>query len=219
MNSENEGLRQDVEYLKSKRVIKKDAEIASKTGFSKSVISNYLNGRIRASKPFVEKFYEVFKKELAENKVSTISDEKPSRSRPIPLFEIDVSASNIDMFNDNQEFPSLSLQVPGFEDCDIAMPLYGHSMYPTYASGIIIMCKKIRDKGIIQYGEPYLIITKEQKMVKRLQKGDKKEFLIAVSDNDSLDHEGRRKFESFPIHKDKIMFLYIIKGSIRRDQI
>lgn len=72
----NRELYDRVEALKAKRVIKKDAEIVAKTGFSKGLVSNYLSGRIKASANFMSKFDEVFGP--YENKVSreTKSNEK-----------------------------------------------------------------------------------------------------------------------------------------------
>ena len=144
---------------------------------------------------------------------------KATSSKPVPYFELDVSAGNIEMFSDTPEVPTQSISIPGFDDCDMALPIFGNSMYPTFESGVIIMCKKLKDKSIIQYGESYLIITSEQRMVKRIQKGDRRDLVLAVSDNESVNGEGIRKYESFEIPRDKILHLYIVKGSIRRNQI
>lgn len=67
----NDKLRDDVAFLKGRGIIKRDKEIADRTGFNKAVISTYLNGKINASKNFLNKFYEVFEKDLPANKVST----------------------------------------------------------------------------------------------------------------------------------------------------
>ena len=49
-----------VETLKAKRTIKKDVDIVASTGFSKTVVSNYLSGRIKASDNFLDKFEKVY---------------------------------------------------------------------------------------------------------------------------------------------------------------
>lgn len=60
----NEKLRQDVELLKGKRIIKKDKDIIANTGVNKAALSSYLSGRVKASKNFLDKFYGVYKMEL-----------------------------------------------------------------------------------------------------------------------------------------------------------
>lgn len=196
------------------------------TGFSQ-VKQGLRNAPDSLIKPFLKKFH------LTESSLILAADTNTNTkkiqvaepsveyrpSKPVPYFELDVSAGNIEMFSDTPELPALSITIPGFDDCDMALPIYGDSMYPTFASGMIVMCKRIRDKSIIQYGETYLVITSEQRMVKRLQKGDRRESVLAVSDNESVNAEGLRKYESFEIPRDKIKHLYIVKGSIRRSQI
>ena len=59
---------QDVEELRRSRVIVKDVEIVDRTGFSKSVISSYLNGRVKPSRNFLDKFYEVYEQDLTKPK-------------------------------------------------------------------------------------------------------------------------------------------------------
>jgi hypothetical protein len=159
------------------------------------------------------------------NSVSSGSSEpteqktEQKQTKSFPLFEIDVSAGDINMFQDNPEIPTTQISIPGFEDCDFGTYVWGHSMYNTYENGTIIACKRINDKEIIQFGEAYLIVTEEQRMIKRIQKSDNKNCILATSDNDSKTSDGKRQFESFDIPKNKIRFLYIVKGCIKRNQI
>lgn len=68
-------LSQAVEFLKANRIIKRDVEIAERTGYSKGVVSNYLNGKIEVSEKFKKKFFEVYKEELKQNNVSETKTE------------------------------------------------------------------------------------------------------------------------------------------------
>lgn len=95
MGQYNKELIEQVEFLKSKRIIKKDAEIVEKTGFSKGVISNYLSGRIEASKNFIEAFNEVFKNDLPENKVSRETSEPKTPSLVDSLYELIDQKNNL----------------------------------------------------------------------------------------------------------------------------
>ena len=71
MPAHNEKLIQDAESLRKGRVIRYDSEIADRTGYGRPQVSNYLSGNVKASEPFLKKFYEVFKKELFVNNVSS----------------------------------------------------------------------------------------------------------------------------------------------------
>lgn len=63
------GFTEDVEQLRSKRIIVQDKDIIARTGYKKSTISNYLSGKVSPSKPFLKKFYEVYSLDLGMNKV------------------------------------------------------------------------------------------------------------------------------------------------------
>lgn len=168
--------------------------------------SNYNN---HVSEP--ESTYQTNEKHNANNE----------RSEGVPFYDVDVAASaGVEMFNDKNEMPNYHYNVPGFEDCDFAVPVFGHSMYPTYENGTVIMCKKINDKTLIIYGEAYLVVTKDYRMVKRLQKSENKGSVIACSDNEEeRDTRGKKKYEPFEIPIDKIIHLYLIKGVIKRNQL
>jgi hypothetical protein len=183
-------------------------------------VSNYLAGRVSASKNFMDKFYAVFGQDI-ENKVSTFNEpaSKYGNRKSVPFYDFDVSAGNISMFSDESEHSTFGITVPGFEDCSLALPVFGHSMYPTFENGCILICKKIKDISVLQYGETYLVVTKEQRFVKRLLKSTKEHKLLCVSDNGEATKTGNRKYEDFELEKKKILHLFIVKGSIRRSQI
>jgi hypothetical protein len=230
--SYNQELIEAVEILKSKRIIKKDAEIAEKTNFPRSSVSSYLNGKIKASRNFINKFLEVYGSHFANNVLkglnepvnkiaAAVESAKQILSKPIPFYDIDVSASNVAMFSDTPEIPSSAISIPGFDDCDFGLPVWGHSMYPTYENGTIVLCKKISDMEIIRFGEAYLIVTSDdQRFIKRLLKADDKKHVVCSSDNtDARDRNDKRRYENFELPKSKIRHMYIIKGAIKRSQI
>jgi len=49
-----------IKSLKARGIIKRDKEVADKTGYSDASISNMLAGRVAVSEKFKRKFYEVF---------------------------------------------------------------------------------------------------------------------------------------------------------------
>lgn len=155
-----------------------------------------------------------------KSKQNVFQDPSPGykTAKQIPFYDIDVSAGKIEMFGNGQH-PTMYFSIPGFEDCDFGVPVFGHSMYPTFENGCIVACKKINDKTLINFGASYLIITEDYRMIKRLLRNDKPEAVLAISDNEETRKDGKRKFEAFEIPIDKIRMLYLIKGKITREQL
>ena len=75
---------------------------------------------------------------------------------------LDASAGNVGMFDDEKENNGSMIWIPGFEDCTDAINVWGDSMYPVLKSGEIIILKEWRE-SFIDYGKIYLVITKNGK--------------------------------------------------------
>lgn len=185
-----------------------------KIGFTRQGVYDVLK-RGYAKPELLQKICKV----LGVNDDYFLSKDFTLEKRAIPFFNVDVSASKVEMYNDNPEIPSMQVVIPGFEDCDFAVPIWGHSMYPTFESGSIIICKKIQSLNVIQLGECYLVITDEFRMVKRLLTCKEEKNIKAVSDNEELRKDGARKYDSFEVPKESIRHLYMVKGCIKRYQI
>lgn len=55
-----------VQYLYGKGIIKKDKDIADKTGYNKSTVSSFITGHTKASLPFIQKFEKAFRLSLKD---------------------------------------------------------------------------------------------------------------------------------------------------------
>lgn len=144
----------------------------------------------------------------AESDIETYTK---SSGKPIPFHDMEVTASSIELFNDGPGKPSQFISIPGFDDCDFAFNLWGDSMRPIYCSGDIILCKKIKDKNVIQFGEVYLVVTSEMRTVKYIKKHIERHLWILESANDFYD--------SFEIETDRVIHLYLVKGKVIRNAI
>jgi repressor LexA len=132
-------------------------------------------------------------------------------SKLIPFYNIDVTAGAKELFLDSRETIDYNIDMPGFKDCDFAVPVSGHSMYPKISSGNIIFCKKVDHREFIEYGHIYLIITNDRRMIKQIRKADDKEHLMLVSENPDYD--------TFDIKKELIKHLYLVKGWANKNEI
>ena len=85
----------------------------------------------------------------------------------------------------------------------------GKSMQPTYNSGDILACRRVRESRNIQWGKVYVIDSEEGPMVKRLKKSDNEECILCISDNP--------EYEPFDLQKNEIRSLSLVVGSIQID--
>jgi phage repressor protein C with HTH and peptisase S24 domain len=145
------------------------------------------------------------------------SDYFHTSEKPIPYYDVDVSAGKIALFDDNKEVPKSYVSFPAFDDCDFAINIWGDSMYPKYRNGDVIICKEIHDwKSFVQYGEVYLVVTlgkqgDSQRFVKFVRKSDKRDHFKMVSEN--------QKHDDFDVSIGDIRKMYIVKGKLERNQI
>ena len=129
----------------------------------------------------------------------------------IPMFEVTVTASGVEVYNDiNDRKPVGRMNFPGIEDCDFALPVWGHSMYPYLENGCWVALKVIHDKKILP-GEVYYIEWGDYRMYKRLLAGDNDDEVIAHSDNSTEMIGNRLKYAPFVIKKTEIKKLCLVK--------
>jgi phage repressor protein C with HTH and peptisase S24 domain len=129
----------------------------------------------------------------------------------IPMYEVIATASGVVVYNDiNYAKPIGRMNFPGIEDCDFALPVWGHSMYPYLENGCWVALKVIHDKKILP-GEVYYIEWGDYRMYKRLLAGDTDEEVIAHSDNTTEMVGNRLKYAPFVIKKDEIKKLCLVK--------
>lgn len=135
-----------------------------------------------------------------------------------PIYELSATATKAEYSSQLPEVPAFHVKIPGYEDCNFGMHVYGHSMYPTIETGSLILCRRVNDKSIIMFGEIYLIRTADYLMVKRLQKNSQKGFIQCTSDNFEKRSDDFKRFEPFELAVDKIIDLYLVKGIIKKTQ-
>jgi hypothetical protein len=129
----------------------------------------------------------------------------------IPMYEIIATATGVEVYNDiNDKEPVGRMNFPGIEDCDFALPVWGHSMYPYLENGCWVALKIIHDKKILP-GEVYYIEWGDYRMYKRLLAGDNEDEVIAHSDNSTEMIGNRLKYAPFVIKIADIKKLCLVK--------
>ena len=74
----------------------------------------------------------------------------------------------------------------GLNDCDLAVNVWGDSMYPKYCSGEIVVCKSVpMDKELtcVRFGEAYVVMCDDGPVVKYIKRGKDEKHLCFESEN------------------------------------
>lgn len=196
-------------------------EVATSIGVKSGTISNYEKG---VSEPDLDKTM-LLAKFLGVEVDVLLGLEEELKDTPlklnlpksgVPYYDIDVTATITESFNDVKESPEFYVDFRPFNDCTAYLPIFGDSMYPTFASGEIIAVKRIENKDVILWGEAHLIITNamanNMKTVKLLFPHEDSEKIILRASNPNFKGDT-------VIPKESILNLYIVKGKITRKQL
>jgi repressor LexA len=105
------------------------------------------------------------------------------------------------MLEDTAYFKS----IPHFADCHLAMRVSGHSMYPKYCNGDIVVCKRIFNHNYLPYGEPHLIVMSDCSLLKFVHPHptDKSMYLL---------RSANEKFEPMEIKRSDVLEVYLVRG-------
>ncbi|MEM9299742.1 MAG: LexA family transcriptional regulator [Bacteroidota bacterium] len=144
------------------------------------------------------------------NKQDENSNNKTERSN---VTYIPVSAQ-AGLLNDFSQHLSQDIGVPFllpvfYEEDLFMINLEGDSMYPTLCSGDYVLVRQLGADYQIKWGEPYLIITNDGQVVKRVMKSNSSEKLRLKSDNEL--------YQPYEIEQSIIRSVWEVKGVISKN--
>ena len=189
-----------------------NAELATVLGFnSPASITEIMKSRQNIDPDKLRIFKEKYKDFLSVRK-SAVNQHAVLRTfEGIPMYEVVATASGVEVYKDiNDTTPIGHMNFPGIEDCDFALPVWGHSMYPYLENGCWVALKVIHDKKILP-GEVYYIEWGDYRMYKRLLAGDNEDEVIAHSDNVTEMIGNRLKYAPFVVKLEEIKKLCLVK--------
>jgi SOS-response transcriptional repressor LexA len=140
---------------------------------------------------------------LHPSKTESLGDEKTS----IPYYDYPVMGGNVANFGEHMKSASYFLSIPHFKDCDIAVRVNGHSMYPKYCNGDIVVCKKIDDRSHIPYGEPCIVILADHSVLKYIHPHPTDKTMYTLK-------SANEKFEPMEIKRDDVLGVYLVRGKL-----
>lgn len=152
---------------------------------------------------------EMLKKDLSISK-------NPVSGPGIPFYDINVTASITENFNDIPEEPQYRIDVPFLNDCTAAFPVFGESMMPVYNPGDTVIVKEIKNRDAILWGETYLVITNANcdnlRTIKRVFiSADRRNYILRAI---NPEYTG----DTF-IATEDVIRMFLVKGKISRTQL
>lgn len=134
----------------------------------------------------------------------------------VPFYDLNVTASITESFNDIKEKPSYKINVPFLNDCTAAFPVYGDSMLPAYRPGDTVIVKEITNRDALLWGEVYLVITNancdNMRTIKRVYISDDRRNYILRATNPEFAGDTI-------VPCDDVLGLFLVKGKISRTQL
>ncbi len=125
----------------------------------------------------------------------------------IPFYEANVTGGNVNNFGEQVKNASYFLTIPHFKDCTIAVRVNGHSMYPKYCNGDIVVCKKINDHSHIPYGEPHIVVMADYSVLKYVHPHNTDKTLFTLK-------SANEKFEAMEIKRADVLGVYLVRGKL-----
>lgn len=99
--------------------------------------------------------------------------------------------------------------VPFYKEADFFATVRGDYMYPRYANGDVVACKKLPNDTFFFSHRIYLMRTEQGEIVTKVRVGESSNSLIFYSDN--------AEYEPTMVPRDKIEAIYIIIGVMKID--
>mgnify|MGYP002549140942 FL=1 len=143
-------------------------------------------------------------------------EDKITEKRGIPFYDINVTASIAESFNDIPEMSQYLISYPPLNDCCAAFPVYGESMEPDFFAGEVVLVKEITNVDSMLWGEPYLVITNANcdnlRTIKNVYLSeDRCKFILRATNP--------RFSGDTIIDRNDVLKIFLIKGKINRRQL
>lgn len=143
----------------------------------------------------------------------------PTTNKDIKILDIRVCAGQGIGFDGDENEIIGYVNIPEFAGC-YGITVYGDSMYDMYMSGDTIFVREIKDKHNIDNGQPYVIITKEDRLLKMIHIDYERKRTILSSYNNATNPDEKRKYPDMEIDIDSdILYLYKVVGKLARTQM
>ena len=197
MNTEFKSLIGDIKY----KYALTQAQIAERLGITRPYISEIINGRAPFSDALREKIEETFP-------LDKMLEEKSKEPNTVPMLPIFAQAGSLTGWSEGIEEAKCERVISPVKDIDMAVHIYGESMYPDIPNGSVVYVRRVSGR-IIDWGRAYILDTVDGPVLKYLTPGADDEHIRCQSAN----HDP--KFAPFEVLKEDILGMYKVVMCMR----
>jgi len=200
------------EYKKKHRLTAE--ELANLIDVTIHVLYKLFQGKLKLQPEISKKIGDLIEKdnphfinEPQEEKTKYKNIEAIDTTGKVPYYDLDVTAGNVQLFQNNDQIVADYYTVPKeIQDVDFCFKVRGDSMYDKILPGAIVFVKQIVDISVIEYGQVFIVITEEQRMVKYVRRHPTRpnDMVLLRSHNNHYD--------DIDLLKEKIINLLLVKG-------
>jgi transcriptional regulator with XRE-family HTH domain len=206
------------QFIDNKRITKK--EFAAKLGISRMTLDNWIKGATSPDHTELSKMSKIFDVDIsqltmrAEGSYQNLSEQ----IKQIPFYDT-VAVGGHSLLADQSPIDQPSEMInPGtfLKSATGALRVYGHSMYPKYPAGCIVAFKASSTPipSVIIWGEDYVIELEERRIIKKVDRGDTKDTIKAVSLNGANGEKTKYQYDPIEIPISAIKRMYMVVGKI-----
>ena len=191
-------------FLASKKISMTEA--AERIGQTKGAVSAQLNSRPFSQKSaarwaeafgFSVEFLTTGSGQLMAESLTTNSQQEP---HTVPLLPIFAQAGSLTGWSEGIEEVKCERVISPVQDVDMAVHIYGESMYPDIPNGSVCYVKRV--KAVIEWGRAFILDTVDGPLLKYLTPGSDEAHVRCVSAN----HDPR--YAPFEVAKEDILGIY-----------
>lgn len=177
-------------------------ELATSLGIAHATYNVYENNKKKFPEHLIQKLKEIYNIDYISN-ISIIQ-----KKTNIPIYDVDFTAGDVTQFADFEEKIIGYIDLIGFRKCIAFVKIKGNSMFPVFTAGDLVGLEPQIDFTIIEYGQPFAIVTKSgQSLIKIIRRGKDNDSLILRSNN--------KEFDDIDLSKGEILRLYKAHGPVR----
>ena len=132
-----------------------------------------------------------------------IADPIPeSAPNTVPLLPIFAQAGSLTGWSEGVEEAKCERVISPVKDIDMAVHIYGESMYPDIQNGSVVYVRRINPRAFIEWGRAYILDTVNGPLLKYLTPGSDDEHIRCVSAN----HDPM--YAPFEVAKEDVLGIY-----------
>lgn len=186
-------------------------DIVEKTGYDKSNVSRYLNGKQEPSEAFLRKFCDVYGIDYTITFGNDVDFDTSYWSLGNYYYPDVNAAAGLNFLTDNNNVDGRARILLPNVNVDAYIHVFGDSMYPKYCSGEIIGIKEVA-KDLLQYGHAYAVeMTDGELYLKYIKPGSAADSWVLANENPGYPE---REFKLSQISRAFMIKVVITKESM-----